>query len=761
MGRVLDKRILRQLKKNFLRYLILFALVAVSMYMIISMVSAAETVMLGSEKANAANAVEDGEFTTIVPLTGEEKKTLGDKGTEIEESASTDITLDDGSVLRAMKLREKINKIQTDEGRYPRADNELVLEKRYAYLHSLKTGDRITISGKEYTISGTGSVPDYDQPYKNIFDMVADSEHFGLIFLTESGYEGLTGQDTERVQEYTYFYRLGDESDRELRDRIKEIRFIPEALAAQTGSPGEGIGKLELFTESKDNPRINAAANDIKMNKTVGLFAGVVMLILLAYVISVFVGHQINADSGVIGSLYALGVKKNNMIRHYLKLPVIITLAAGIAGTVLGFSPVGMDVQMHSTYDYYSLPVFDKTYPVYLIIYGVVVPPLIAMAVNFLVLNKKMSGTALSLMRNAQKQKEGSRLKLSKMKFINKFRIRQMTRESKTAFTVVAGMFIALLILMLGVNCLVFCRHVEKENVEDTRYEYMYTLKKPLENVPEGAQECFARSLSKTDRGYTLGVTLLGIKDDNTYFDARPGKGVSNAVVGSGFATKYNVKEGDIFTLTDSAQDREYAFRVQGVADYSVGLTVFMNIESMRELFGQDTGFYNVLLSDKSLDIDSGSLFSTQTKKDVERASKIFISKMTGFFTIMIVLSVVIFGAVMFLMFNVMVDRASYGISLMKIFGYRNREVRKMYMYGNLYLVIASAIICVPLAKLLMDMAYPEMVANVTSGTFLSMPAVWYGVIIAGVAAVCMVIIGVLNGKLRKITPAVVLKNRD
>lgn len=46
------------------------------------------------------------------------------------------------------------------------------------------------------------------------------------------------------------------------------------------------------------------------MNKYAGLGVGVILMALLTYVISVFVIHQIQRESSVIGALYALGAKK-------------------------------------------------------------------------------------------------------------------------------------------------------------------------------------------------------------------------------------------------------------------------------------------------------------------------------------------------------------------------------------------------------------------------------------------------------------------
>ncbi|MDF2869942.1 MAG: putative permease [Anaerocolumna sp.] len=44
----------------------------------------------------------------------------------------------------------------------------------------------------------------------------------------------------------------------------------------------------------------------------------------------------------MIGALYALGAKKKDLMLHYLSLPVVVTLLAGIIGTLLGFSKYGV-----------------------------------------------------------------------------------------------------------------------------------------------------------------------------------------------------------------------------------------------------------------------------------------------------------------------------------------------------------------------------------------------------------------------------------
>ena len=131
------------------------------------------------------------------------------------------------------------------------------------------------------------------------------------------------------------------------------------------------------------------------------------LMLLFTYVISVFVVHGIEKESDVIGALYALGVKRRDLMMHYLTLPVIVTTVAGIIGFLIGISNVGIPVQMADAYAYYSIPDMDVKIPPILVVYGIVMPPLAAIVVNYFVIRKKLSQTALSLIKNEVKRPKG------------------------------------------------------------------------------------------------------------------------------------------------------------------------------------------------------------------------------------------------------------------------------------------------------------------------------------------------------------------
>lgn len=988
MNKVLRKRLLRELKSNFARYAALVLLIVMGMYIIISIVSSAETIITRTDEYSAKNMVEDGQFGVFIPLTDEQENVITEKGVTLEKHFSIDMTAADGSKLRLFRNRHDIDLIELDCGRSAEGMNEAVAEKRYCEEHSLSLGDKLTAGGIEFEIVGIGSVPDYDAPFDKFSDTAVSSVNFGLLFVSDEQYDYIKDDTAQKAEDLCYAYRLnGSMTDDDLKDIIKDFEFnykdvtdkyyletvgdalkqrddlrdginelydgsnelkdgmkdlsdgadelydgigelydgskelsdglgdlhdgaaelsdgmaeldgsgdmisggsseIFDALLAQasqslaaagqnitltadnyddvltrliaatkseelaqlkasldgvnayvngTKAYAEGVhsaadgaksvsdgaadaydgakelsdgakdaydgarelsdgakdaydGASELadgikelkdetdkllddvfdvdldnltsFLKRSDNVRIAGAAGDVLMNKLAGLGVGVVLMMLLTYVISVFVIHQIQRESSVIGALYALGAKKKDLIIHYITLPTIITFIGGLIGAAIGFSPVGLEYQMQDSYAYFSLPEFPAVYPVYLIIYSIVMPPLISAVVNTLVINKHLSRTALSLIKNEQKTARYSSVKIRSRNFIRRFQIRQMLREMRTGITVLISMLFSLLVFMLGADCYYLCENVRIDTVRDTNYEYMYTLKYPEKEVPAGGEACFAKTLSKEQLGYNLDITVMGIDDDNKYFNAETHKGKSLITAGKSVMERYGVTTGDKFILTDSANSMDYAFTVADVCDESAGLMVFMDIDSMRDLFGEEDDYYNCVLSDKPLDIEEGRLYGVTAKADVERSSAVFTELMMPMITMVISVSIIIFVAVMYLMLNVMIERASFGISLVKIFGYNTRDVKKLYLNGNALLIAVGAIIGIPVSKIIMDKVFPVFIPNITSGINLKFPIYVYPAIFAGVMAVYFIITAVLVRKLGRITPAEVLKNRE
>ncbi|WP_033165753.1 FtsX-like permease family protein [Clostridium sp. KNHs205] len=909
MQKILRKRVFRELKSNIFRYLALGSMIVLGMYLVVSLVGAADTVITQVDEKSEESRLEEGEFSVFVPLTKAQEKTLEDKGISLERMFYQDFKLADGSTLRSYANRKNINLIVIDKGRAAQKTGEAVIEKRYSEEHGLQVGGSLTVGSSTFTITGIGTVPDYDAVFQNFSDSSVDSKRFGLFFVTEEAYQELNAsKESIKSEEYVYGYRLnGKLTNAELKAVLQDFEFLPEevedasfqeywketagkleelqkaiqelnsgtdklATALNTlsnnnrimtdGAEGifagyltsyskqlnsyglaveltkenynelltmlidqtdneqlqselmrgrEQLRKLEDFTAgiasytdgvkasaegsadinagttelnestdtlikdyknnnssnliqfitSADNPRIKASSGDQIINKYAGLIAGVIVMILFTFVISVFVSQGIKKENSVIGALYALGARKKDLMLHYLSLPVVVTLLAGIIGTLLGFSKYGVNLLMSDCYRYYSVPEFPVIYPLYLVLYGVVMPPFVAALVNCLVINKKLSEPALKLIRNEQKNSKTMEINLGEIGFIGSFRIRQMLREARTGITVIFGLFISLLIVMLGLNTYTVCNRLKAESKADTRYEYMYTYKYPEAEIPSGGEAGYTRSFSKEIYGYDLEVTLLGIDKANPYFDIQTEPGKNKVIISTAMAQKYHLKTGDKLIVTDKEDDQDYAFTITGITQYSVGLYVFMDINSMRELFGQKEDFYNVIFSDKALDMDSGRLYAVTTKEDIIKSAEVFIAMMLPMIQMLIGVSAIILGIVMYLMLKVMIEHSAYSIALMKIFGYRGNEIRKLYLNGNFYTITVGAAFCIPLAKKVMDGVYPLLISNVACGVELGYTWSLYTGIFLGIILLYFLINQMLMRRVKQMTPALLLKERE
>ena len=849
MQAILRRKMRRELRANWLRYLALGLVIVFAMYIIVSLSGAADTVILGTRQHAAQNRVEDGQFTVFVPLTEAERTELSRLGADVEPAFYLDYAQDSGCVLRVFHLRQTIDLAEPEAGLLPDRDDQIALEKRFCEANGLHVKDRITLAGKTLTISAIVTSPDYDTPFRAMGDSTVDSANFGTAFVTDAAYDQLQKTILAlQAEEYVYAYRLRGEtthaalrshlkalrfdpakvddpwfqsywkqlwSERdellssaaeladgnlalsdaltELNDRINEDTFIPlklvlpgellEAIDALERSGGEladgaktledaiseiadryleaDLSNLRSFTAAEDNPRIGGAADDVVINKYASIAAGVIIVALLGYVISVFVIHTIESERSVIGTLYALGVRRRDLMRHYLTLPVLISFLGGLVGTLAGYSSFGVPLQTADTYAYFSVPTLDTVVELPVILYGVIMPPVIAALVNLVVIRRKLSAPALQMIRNEDSARHVSELDLKNLAFLPRFQLRQMLREGRSALGVVLGIFVCLLLMMIGINAYVLCLHVGHNNVADTRYAYMYLYKYPETTVPAGGSPAYAETLKKEVLGYNLDVTVLGLEPDNPYFDAHPPASQSRVAISSAMAQKYGLSVGQPLVLRDEQNDRSYAFTIERVVDYSPAFFVFMDLDAMRELFDKPEDYYNTVFSSHALSIEPGRLYNVSSKQDVEKAADVFVNLMYSMVYTMILASAVIMAIVMYLMMKVMLDRSAQSIALFKVFGYRRREISRLFLSGNTVLIALGILVCIPLSKRIMDALYPYLVSNVACGIDLHMAPWVYAVLYLACMLIYAIIHALLVRRIRQIPANEILKARE
>ena len=190
---VLNKRIPRSIKARFFRWLALFLLVFLGMFMVVSLVTSAEVVTTDIEKFADEKNLEDGEFSVFVPLTEKDIKELDDSGCRVEQSFYIDFAMndDDDSTVRIFRNREDINIQCAKNGAPANHADQIMIEEHYAEAHELEVGDSIEIAGEKFEITGIAVSPDYDNVKQNISDVGINHAGFGTAFVNDEGYAAM------------------------------------------------------------------------------------------------------------------------------------------------------------------------------------------------------------------------------------------------------------------------------------------------------------------------------------------------------------------------------------------------------------------------------------------------------------------------------------------------------------------------------------------------------------------------------------------
>ena len=519
---------------------------------------------------------------------------------------------------------------------------------------------------------------------------------------------------------------------------------------------------LSYFITNEDNPRINDVKTDCEINKFSALFAGIIILLLLAYVISVFIVNNIEKESTVIGALYSLGCLKNDLLKHFMLLPLLLVAAGSITGTVVGYFMIPI---MDESSTLYSFPELQAVMKPYVVVYGIVMPIIIAALVNFLVINKKLSLEPLKLLRQEKRQSRIANIDLGNMGFINRYRVRQLLREIRGNITIVLGLFLAILLMVFAFQIKGSIDNYVKHTTDDAKFKYMYILQYPQDEVPEDGEEAYCESLYAYFDiiDSDLEVNLLGIKEDNPYFyfKVEDNGDTDDVYISNSVAYKFDYKVGDNIVLNDHIENKSYRFHVAGIVPYSNGLYIFANIDNMREVFDREDDFYNTVFSGKELNIEPGRIASVIHLNDLADSASKFNDIMASLIMTLLIGSIIIFVVVLYLLLRMMANKATFSISLLKVFGYDEKEVKKIYLGSAFYTVLFSAALGIPVSTIMVEAIWPFMISNVAAGFESYIPLNLYLAVI-GIILLSYLAVNFMMGRhLQKVTLAEILKNRE
>ena len=208
---------------------------------------------------------------------------------------------------------------------------------------------------------------------------------------------------------------------------------------------------------------------------------------------------------------------------------------------------------------------------------------------------------------------------------------------------------------------------------------------------------------------------VYGISDDSKYSKVQPADG--EMLISDGLRDKYKLKNGDTITLDKEYSSDSYKIKVSGVCTYPAALAVFMNEKTYREMFDVEDEYFSGYFSNEKLtDIDEKLIATVVTEEDLTKVSRQLDRSMGQMFYMFEVFALAMFMLMVYLLTKLIIERNTVSISMVKILGYENKEINKLYLSATTWVMAVCVILGIILSQVAISGIYYVMMKEAISG---------------------------------------------
>ena len=677
MVMALRKRVWRIIKENKGRYIGIVILILLGSFYFIAATGVAnnlEKMVVGFAEEYRQ---EDLTFSIDKPI--ENIAALeGESGALIEAYRQYDVKLPDGQSLsggelRLLSLSSKINIPAILSGRGLENPGDILLDPYFCQTQGLNIGGQIELNGKTFNIVGTMAVPNYVFILKNLYDVLPTSG-FGIGIVS--------GADIEAFPEAVTVYAA----------YFKDRENINAQTAKLHGLLSEKGYSLSEWMDAKNNKRVSMPWSNISSMKSMSFPVSAAFFLLSCLIAGVLIMRMVKSDGIVIGTLYAQGYRRRELTRHYMAIPVLLSVAGGLAGTLLALPCVRPVVD--SMLIYYILPDKGITFSPLNLALAVLMPLAFIGLSSFLIIRKVLKKTAVELMKGDEQKAKVNfierALRLERFKFNTKFRIREQVRSIPRLLFLVLGVSTASMILLYG-----FTFNYSMDVVMDkgALEKYLYPLEynfKEVQNlqdggIPEGAEPYNAFRCYPEGRE-SVEFYLVGMEPDSVGLKMNDMRG--NALsrdqvnITHPLASRLKLKEGDTISFVNKLDGKSYSLTIDGITEAYGQQFVYMPLDKFNRMTGQPPGSYRTVLSSHEIDFDESLLAGVMDARDPEAFEDLAMPT-TLIVASVTALAVLIAVIIIFLVTSLMIDESRNTISLLKVLGYRGKELAKLILNSS------------------------------------------------------------------------------
>lgn len=616
------------------------------------------------------------------------KSYYNDVELEIREGKDVSIEYEDKPIkCRVIKDSNNINLSLIEKGRKPKSKNEIAVPKIFADTNSIKIGDNISINDESYEIVGYFIVPDYTLiMFGN--EMIIGNDRVTIALLSDEGYENISGSESFKLSgKYT--------------KKVSDSYFDNCSLSYVTN-----------IVNTDENMLSGYISTEVEMGTYLTICLSLFIVSIAIIIVSIILYKFIQMEKNQIGVLKSLGYLDKEITRPYLVLIVALALPMLVLGAIVGQFCATPLINLFRVFYLFPTTISEESYLVYVI--AILLPLIVFISFSYIIVRLFLKKKPLELLKIGETTKIDRLTKcvdkiLRKAKATTKFKYSFLLRNKGKLLVFLLGFaFSTFLIIISLITPDAFLKmSTEAYEIVDYKYEAYVDITKELPLVKSNEE----RNITIETKYKGDLITLKGLETDNKLYNIfsnnneniteKLEKGI---VISKTFSVLYNKDKGDNINIEINGVDKK--LKVREVSKDYGNATVYFNIEALSELyFGEgNKDFFTGIYSDD--EINKYDYSYVICKADViEQASSlnklIFIT-----ISLMIVVSVILTAIILFVLTSLTIEDNFYNISLLKVMGYKKKEVNSMILNSYLVYGIITYIISVPLAIISMKIFF-------------------------------------------------------
>lgn len=749
MKNPLNKRFPRELKSDFGKYITIFIFVTLMIGFVSGFLIAGDSMKKSYNESFDKYNMEDGNFE----LTDKANDALFDamegEGIKLYENFYIEEKIAEPEcTLRIFANRDEVNLICLMSGELPKAADEIAIDRVYAKNNNLSVGDTLTAGNQSLKITGFVALSDYSTLFQSPSDMMFDTVKFGVGIMTADGFNNMP--HTHIHYSYSWKYNHTPKDDAEAKTMSEDMLPVLAANAS-----------IKEFIPAYLNQAIIFSGDDIGRDGAMMPVLLYIIVAIIAFIFAILTSNTISREANVIGTLRASGYTRGELMRHYITMPMLITLIAAIVGNILGYT-VFKHKCADMYYGSYSLTTYKTLWNADAFVKTTVIPLIIIFVINFCILTTKLKLSPLKFIRrdlSRSKKKKAFRLN-TKIGIMTRFRIRVIFQNIPNYITIIIGMFLANAILLFGMGLIPMMDHYQQEIIDNMIARHQYILKMPVETTNAEAEKYCSTTLKTIDDNLkSEDATIFGISAGSSHVDINFKSGV---YISNAYAEKYKLEAGDTVSLKNSYENKNYSLVIDGIYDYPAGIAVFMDMEQFNNTFEMPEGYFTGYFSDEKItDIDEALITAEITEDELTKTSRQLTTTFEDMAGMVQALGIVLFMLVIYLLSRIIIEKNAQSISMTKILGYSNAEINGLYIASTAIVVVLSIIFTIPVANIVIAKIFPIALKDYSGYFFYYVPFNVFAKM-ALLGLLCYGIIAWLQTrKVKKIPLTIALKNAE